>query len=148
MILVTYKFEWNIIFVVVQRLIRIVFLSIALIYIGGMCYQVGYFAYFKANQDAIAEKYCVNKAKPEMHCNGHCHLQKELKNTQIFAEDDERNESNEQLPQLELNFLVAIFPEIPSWSDSLSARFLELAWGPEEDVQHVDNGSYWHPPRV
>ena len=28
--------------------------------------------------DYIIAKYCVNKDKPEMHCNGKCHLMKQL----------------------------------------------------------------------
>ncbi|WP_298221093.1 hypothetical protein [Flavobacterium sp.] len=30
------------------------------------------------NYDYIAKTLCVNKAKPKMHCNGKCHLMKEL----------------------------------------------------------------------
>jgi hypothetical protein len=33
---------------------------------------------FKANQSYIASVLCENKNKPEMHCNGRCHLKKEL----------------------------------------------------------------------
>ncbi|WP_157607914.1 hypothetical protein [Seonamhaeicola sp. S2-3] len=34
------------------------------------------------NQDYIAEFLCVNKDKPELQCNGKCHLAKELKKQQ------------------------------------------------------------------
>ncbi|WP_026990380.1 hypothetical protein [Flavobacterium subsaxonicum] len=30
------------------------------------------------NYDYIVKELCVNKAKPQMHCNGKCHLMKEL----------------------------------------------------------------------
>lgn len=30
------------------------------------------------NYDYIVKELCVNKAKPELHCNGKCHLAKEL----------------------------------------------------------------------
>ena len=33
---------------------------------------------FYANQDAIAKKLCMNKAKPKMLCNGKCQLMKKL----------------------------------------------------------------------
>lgn len=32
-----------------------------------------YLLYY-ANQKAITEKYCINKAKPKLHCNGKCYL--------------------------------------------------------------------------
>ncbi|NCD69925.1 hypothetical protein [Mucilaginibacter agri] len=34
---------------------------------------------FDLNQKYIAEKFCVNKARPWMHCNGRCYLMKKLK---------------------------------------------------------------------
>lgn len=37
-------------------------------------YELGYLAYFELNIDYIVETYCINKDKPEMHCNGKCHL--------------------------------------------------------------------------
>lgn len=35
--------------------------------------------WYQLNKQYIAKTYCVNKAKPQMHCNGQCHLQKQLK---------------------------------------------------------------------
>ncbi len=34
---------------------------------------------FYWNQDAITAKFCVNKNKPKMHCNGKCFLAKQIK---------------------------------------------------------------------
>lgn len=34
---------------------------------------------WKLNQDAITEKYCVNKDVPMLECNGQCYLAKQLK---------------------------------------------------------------------
>ncbi|MGF6846302.1 hypothetical protein QFZ51_001537 [Chitinophaga sp. W3I9] len=36
------------------------------------------FVQFKVNQSYIASVLCENKNKPQMHCNGRCHLKKEL----------------------------------------------------------------------
>ena len=33
---------------------------------------------YKLNKAAITNAYCENKAKPMMHCNGQCHLRKQL----------------------------------------------------------------------
>jgi hypothetical protein len=33
---------------------------------------------YEFNKESIAEKYCVNKNKPEMKCNGKCHIKTEL----------------------------------------------------------------------
>ncbi|MFI2741380.1 hypothetical protein ACG2LH_01460 [Zhouia sp. PK063] len=34
------------------------------------------------NEDYIAEYFCINKDKPEMHCNGKCYLAMQLKKQQ------------------------------------------------------------------
>lgn len=34
---------------------------------------------WKINQTEVTENFCENKAKPMMHCNGKCHLAKQLK---------------------------------------------------------------------
>jgi hypothetical protein len=34
---------------------------------------------YNLNHDYIVESFCINKAKPEMKCEGKCHLRKELK---------------------------------------------------------------------
>jgi hypothetical protein len=39
---------------------------------GVLCFN------YLINQTEITQKYCENKAKPTMHCNGKCHLAKEL----------------------------------------------------------------------
>lgn len=41
-------------------------------------YYVGQLAYYELNIDTIIEKYCVNKDKPQLACNGKCHLAKQL----------------------------------------------------------------------
>lgn len=37
---------------------------------------------FKLNQQIITNQFCINKDKPELHCNGKCHLTKELKKSE------------------------------------------------------------------
>ena len=60
---------------------------------------------FIVNQSTIAQKYCVNKAKPKLHCDGKCHLKKQLK-----EEDKKENNisSNELKEKAEAHFFVEI----------------------------------------
>ena len=48
-----------------------------------MVFQTMKFSYlvveFTTNNKAFTEKYCTNKTKPELKCNGKCHLNKEIK---------------------------------------------------------------------
>lgn len=37
---------------------------------------------FAVNQGAIAAKYCVNKARPRLHCDGKCYLARQLRHAE------------------------------------------------------------------
>ena len=41
-------------------------------------YIAGHIAYYELNIEYITEKFCENKDKPQLQCNGKCHLAKEL----------------------------------------------------------------------
>jgi len=44
--------------------------------------QVIIVIYFKLNQSAIEQRYCINKNKPERQCHGTCYLKKQLQETE------------------------------------------------------------------
>ncbi|MEL4308561.1 hypothetical protein JMA43_10715 [Joostella sp. CR20] len=46
------------------------------------------------NQDYIAEYLCINKDKPEMHCDGKCYLMQML--------EEQNNEKKQNLPAIDL----------------------------------------------
>ena len=60
-----------------------VFSSImTLIFLFVVSQQAVVVMHFKLNQKAITEQFCINKNKPELHCNGKCYLSKELQETE------------------------------------------------------------------
>lgn len=78
-----------------------------LLLLGLICAQFSqYFivAGFDLNQKYIAEKLCVNKSRPWMHCNGRCYLAKKLKQ---YAEKERAAERESQKNA----FQVAIFTQ-------------------------------------
>lgn len=46
-----------------------------------ICSYVFVRAYHEGCTDYITESFCVNKNKPELHCNGQCHINKIIKTT-------------------------------------------------------------------
>lgn len=63
------------------------------------------FHYF-INQTEIVELFCINKEKPQLQCNGKCHLAQELK--EIDVNDDELPFLPVQLSfNSELTFIIA-----------------------------------------
>ena len=57
---------------------RKVALTLAIVFILHLFSSVFIYADFIINNEYIASVLCINKEKPEMHCNGKCHLGKEL----------------------------------------------------------------------
>ena len=57
-----------------------------------ICFQLlhktGYQLYFVLNQAVITEVHCENKARPEIKCDGKCHLRKYLEQEEAVAAND------------------------------------------------------------
>jgi hypothetical protein len=55
-------------------------------------------ANYEINKEYISKVLCVNKSKPKMHCNGKCHLKKELNK----AEKREKSPLNSTIEKMEI----------------------------------------------
>ena len=77
--------------------------------------NLGLCAYYQINKKEIAEKLCVNKDNPTLHCNGKCYLGKQLKKA-------EENEKRQNQSLREKDEVVSLYHEntqtvyIPSFS--------------------------------
>lgn len=56
-----------------------------LLYMLAMLKPIAPFVAYAINQDYIVKFLCINKDKPEMQCNGKCHLYKEVEKQQKEA---------------------------------------------------------------
>lgn len=54
-------------------------------------YYLGQVAYYELNIDYIIQTYCVNVDKPELQCNGKCHLAKQLQLETDTNQDSDLN---------------------------------------------------------
>jgi len=74
-----------------MRLILVVLLWVSLSF---QCLvQLGIAGWYEVNKQVITEKYCVNKDKVQLHCNGKCHLKKQLDKT---GGEQSENKGNKQ----------------------------------------------------
>ena len=72
---------------------------------------------WKVNQDFITARYCVNKNKPELKCNGQCQLAKKLRKVENeinLLDSKGKNHSKKEFKtkQAEFTFLNPIFISI------------------------------------
>ncbi len=95
-----------------KRLVSSFLIVIILCQVSGSLLQL---AAFELNKDFIAKNLCENRSKPMSHCNGKCHLKKEIQ------KEEQRKESSGSSLNLKnelLQFTVTdnklIFFETPS----------------------------------
>lgn len=98
---------------------------------------------YAVNYDYITEVLCINKAKPELHCNGKCHLMKEL----AKAADDDKPLTSDK--KQNANQLVDIIV-----AEVISCHFAILDFTPSKSsisgyanlYSHLDCDAIFHPP--
>jgi hypothetical protein len=128
-----------------MRLISLIVLIVVI------CFQSlqGFFTIvnWKVNQVEITEKYCVNKAKMNMHCDGKCYLSKQLK----LQEDEEQADlTKKNLPKLKKLKGIEVFSEFESIAIIFNTEF-ELQNKPISEI--IKNYTYeeinlcFHPPQ-
>ena len=98
---------------------------------------------YAINYDYITEVLCINKAKPELHCNGKCHLMKEL----AKAADDDKPLTSDK--KQNANQLVDVIV-----AEVISCHFAILDFtaskgstsGYANLYSHLDCDAIFHPP--
>lgn len=76
-----------------------------LLSIGSFGYKDYILIDFSIHQDEIAAEHCINKDKPELHCNGKCYLSKELKNIEPNSKESIKGS---QIISIDLSWFVSI----------------------------------------
>jgi hypothetical protein len=76
------------------------------------------YAGFTMNQKFIAEKLCINKSRPWLHCNGKCYFMKKIRQAE---ENEKKQESKDHLNRLEISFLQEPFRFSVDESGTVSA---------------------------
>ena len=103
-----------------------------------------YYFHFLLNQDEIAEEFCENKDKPEMHCHGKCHAHKELKKM-----EKKETKQDAQIPaDIETKPIVLLVYEVIANNES-DDRIAEDY--PQETALDPLSGYYSipeHPPQI
>jgi hypothetical protein len=98
---------------------------------------------FLVNQDIIASKFCENKNLPEKKCNGHCYLNKNLKN------DDSKSDKNSvpRSSQIFEEFVWSTGSEKSSFNYLFffSSKLIQLSYD-NESYAYSHISSIAHPP--
>lgn len=98
------------------------------------------YAYYYLDREGFIEMLCVNKDKPEMQCNGKCHLKKVA----------ESNENNDKAPEKAVHFDDLLLFLVCNSKIEFSSKYLK-----KKNQYHYKNlysfhkwFSIDHPPQV
>ncbi|MBS7253569.1 hypothetical protein [Flavobacterium branchiicola] len=94
------------------------------------------------NYQYIATELCENKTKPQLGCNGKCHLKKEL----IKAYKDETPSSNDKKSET-TETVVLFIVKIPVFTFETSTKsILKVNSVYQNLYSHLNTGSVFRPP--
>ena len=98
---------------------------------------------FALNQAAITARYCVNKSRPMLHCDGKCYFAKQLKK-QEERESKSASPLKERLEMLPVAFR-SLVPTAPARWASAPAGYSSprSAWVPATAIRGI-----FHPPQA
>jgi len=105
-----------------NKLYKYLFGLLALSYSFSLIYQFVIVTNYQINKEEITEAFCVNKDKPELKCNGKCHLKKQLKVTN----SDPKIDNQKYVPSFNLMLLTAFnqieYSKVSIDADKLDAK--------------------------
>jgi len=95
---------------------------------------------FQLNKQYIAERLCINKNKPELHCNGKCYLMKKLRMAQDKEQKQERQSQKIQIQDA----LVVVPLNLKRYGTRVLVLHIPLSTG----IPNAIRNSIFHPPKA
>jgi hypothetical protein len=105
--------------------------------------KLGVIVNFSINRELIAATLCINKDRPELQCNGKCHLAKELKKT----DDKDQGPAPQSSHPVKVEFPVFITGTALSFSFSPAGKQSQVTPAPyPEGRPRSTIRDIFHPP--
>ncbi|MCA0365719.1 MAG: hypothetical protein LCH67_16885 [Bacteroidetes bacterium] len=101
---------------------------------------------YQLRKDFIVRNYCINKNRPEMHCDGKCYLAKQIKKAQ---ENDEKQATDSFITKLlmtESEIKTYSFSDFFSLKSFISKQILHFCY--LESISSNFVISFLKPPRI
>jgi hypothetical protein len=99
---------------------------------------------YQLNKNYIAKNFCVNKAKPKMHCNGKCQMMKRL------AEEEKQNSSSTTNNIKKIKIEQLFFSDETNKPTMPSLTYVALCYNEEQPFPKHSSPvtSIFHPPSL
>jgi hypothetical protein len=104
--------------------------------------QLGIMGLYELRKEYVVKNLCVNKDKPKLHCNGKCHLRKQLKKTS--EQQDKENQSSKEEVVVAVAFVLPVVWQ-PAYSHPVAAvQHVSSYTAPQGIILPTD---IFHPPQ-
>ncbi len=104
------------------------------------------FADYELRKDFIIKNYCINKSRPELHCDGKCYLAKQLEKAE---QEDQKQATGNFITKL-LSFESEIKTNL--FADFFLKKTFSVKENPNfiysESISSNNAFSFFHPPQV
>ncbi len=94
---------------------------------------------YSCNKDAVIEKYCINRNKPAMHCNGKCYLLKKMRQAEEKGGSTDENASS-------FFFFVFVKPETQIHIHKLTRESTKPVRYNQPLHHFIWSEDFFHPP--
>jgi len=108
--------------------------------------EVSNVLYYQLNIDTIIEKYCVNKERPSLNCNGKCYLMNRMKVNTQTSED-----ANNSALTVIIEAFIPLFYEDTTIEVYTNPAFLsehQKNWGSKQLRVYILSTNIDHPPET
>ncbi len=105
-----------------------------------MLRPVAPFVEYAINYDYISDVLCINKDKPEMHCNGKCYVMKQLEK----QKSDDFKSLQISMEEYPIGFVEIVSISIPKMITSVTKKLHFY----QQHYTFVADTSIFHPPTV
>jgi hypothetical protein len=101
---------------------------------------------WKIWQTEITELYCVNKSKPEMQCNGQCHLAKQMRRIESEYEHSKRPFAPKNLKTADFLLFCEQYNTKATFNHSISDKTIKGGFYKIVKIRSAEN-ELFRPPR-
>jgi len=98
---------------------------------------------FYSNQNNISSRFCINKAKPKLKCNGKCYLSKQLKQVNPAENANSENQESASL-RIKTDPFIVTSLQLSKWTAIVfSAPFVPVS---QQGYSSNYVADIFHPP--
>lgn len=97
---------------------------------------------YQIDIEAITEQFCINKDKPELKCNGKCHLAKQIEKHE--SPQPEKSQTSQKIKETKIELFQSVRQLLQIEAEERISFYTPSSLGTENSVSNT----HFHPPII